>query len=603
MPQRSASATPLPRLVDLNKFPPPLAETQSTLAPILESQVGYQGEDGYFKTLTHNKITKTSLNKSPALEKTISPDLELALRPRPAEFESSTSAPSQAPAFNPPFGNQGGGYEDFEITLAPPPPEITPAPTNESPAPETQYDEQVIMSEIFKSPEFIYAVIATMLENIAHNDPNTFQNKQALKILEELTKESPNQNPLEDILKLSELAKDRKKLDRNFSLVADSIRLIAGAIALSSSIYESSKKVDDSEMGSLNSATEISLIISTATQIIASPITAYNGYQASIVGHFVEELSDAFESVANKLASKLGESNQGCSNPDHKHPKTGQQEGHCDHTHVSHAGASARHLGTVLNVTSMGISASSASYRFINFINKNTVSNLYTSISALIAPIFSITGKTSSAKAAEIRKDEIKEKISKSQEAISKTFDKILDKRIYTKGKLEYLTPPQLVDAIKLALVIIGKEAEEKTEEKRSKSGIKMHAKTLLTYMKDSVYGATYNVVTYFRHANGQTQNFKTKTDLEQQNIEEGTKWDLDLSKIKEKIGLDKMENCNENLKTFLEKNSSSSEPENTGTFRIKRTQEQPSTKVKNPTISGRFGVLSEDLGLWGAPN
>jgi hypothetical protein len=452
-----------------------------------------------------------------------------------------------------------------------------------------------------------------MLENIAHNDPNTFQNKQALKILEELTKESPNQNPLEDILKLSEFAEDRKILDRNYSLVADSIRLIAGAILLSSSIYESSKKADDSEMGRSHSATEISLIISTAAQIIASPITAYNGYQASIVGHFVEELSDAFESVANKLASKLGESNQGCSNPDpnHKHPKTGQQEGHCDHVHVSHAGASARYLGTVLNVTSMGISASSASYRFINFINKNTVSNLYTSISALIAPIFSITGKTSSAKAAEIRKDEIKEKISKSQEAISKTISEtytiILEKvkRTKTNTKRVDVHSPQLVkDAIKLALATIGKEAEEKTMEKRSKSGIKMHAKTLLTYMKDSVYGAPFNVVTYLRHANGQTQNFKTQTDLEQQN-RKGTKWDLDLSKIKAEIGLDKIENCNEILQALLEQNRLSSKPENAGTFGAKGTQElkitvNPSTKVKKPTSSGSFGVLGEELGVWG---
>ena len=360
MPQRNASA--LPKLVR-----PPLAETQSTLTSFklatLESQFGYKGEGGDFKlTPAPHETTQTSLDKSPApdtqvgkqVTTTISLDLKSALRPRPAESESTTSAPIEAATFNPPFENQEIDNENFEITLVPPP-EITPAPTNESPATKTQPDNQVMMSEIFKSPEFIYAVIPTMLENIAHNDPNTFQNKQALKILEELTKESPNQNPLEDILKLSEFAEDRKILDRNYSLVADSIRLIAGTIALSSSIYESSKKVDDSEMESLNSATEISLIISTASQIIASPITAYNGYQASIVGHFVEELSDAFESVANKLASKLGESNQDCSNPDpnHKHPKTGQQEGHCDHVHVSHAGASARHLGTVLNVTSM----------------------------------------------------------------------------------------------------------------------------------------------------------------------------------------------------------------------------------------------------------
>jgi len=90
------------------------------------------------------------------------------VRPQLSKPES-TLAPSQAPALNSPIGNQGGGGdEDFEIT---------PAPTNESPAPEIQYDEQVIMSEIFKSPEFIYAVVATMLENIAHNDPNIFQNK------------------------------------------------------------------------------------------------------------------------------------------------------------------------------------------------------------------------------------------------------------------------------------------------------------------------------------------------------------------------------------------------------------------------------------------
>ena len=278
----------------------------------------------------------------------------------------------------------------------------------------------------------------------------------------------------------------------------------------------------------------------------------------------------------------------------------------CDHTHVSHAGASARHLGTALNVISMGISASSALHRVINFINKNTVGHLYTSISALTAPIFSIAGKASSVKAAEIRKDEIKEKISKSQEAISKIYTTILDKVNKTKTKTKRVDVyfPQFVkDAIKLALVTIGKDAEEKTKEKRSKSGINARAKKLLTPMKDRVYGAPFNVVTYLRHANGQAQNFTTETDLEQNR--KGTKWDLDLSKIKAEIGLDKIESCNERLEAFLKQNSSSSEPENTGTLVAKESQElsskdNPSTKVKKPTISGRFGVLSEDLGLWG---
>jgi len=591
MPQRSASAATLPKLVKLNNFRPPLAKPVLTSASIefatLEAKVGYQEEDGY------SEITQAPPEPDTQVDNQVTIDLKKSVvRPPLTETES---------------------------TLAPPP-EITPAPTNESPAPEIQYyDEQVIMLEIFKSPEFIYAVIAKMLENIEHNDPNIFQNKQALKIHEELTKESPNQNPLAGILKLSEFAEDHKKLDRNYSLVADIIRIIAGAIALSSSIYESSKKVDDSEMGSLNSAAEIFLIISTAAQIIASPITAHKGYQASIGAHLAQELSDSLESIANELSSKLGVSNQGCSNPDpnHKHPKTGQQEGHCDNHVHSHAGASARHLGTVLNVTSMGISASSALYRLMN--NK-TVSNLYTSISAVIAPILSITGKTSSAKAAEIRKDKIKKTISKSEKAINKTFNKILYKKTYTDGKPKYLNPPpQLVkDAIKLALVTIGKEAEEKTMEKRSKSGIKMHAKTLLTFIKDSIYGAPYNVVTYFRHANGQTQNFQTKTDLEQQNIE-GAKWDLDLSKIKEKIGLDKIENCNERLQALLKQiencnerlqallkqNSSSSEPEKPATsgkrMQEPRSEKPPSTKVnKRKREINVFEALMEDLDLSG---
>jgi len=434
------------------------------------------------------------------------------------------------------------------------------------------------ISAILKSPEIIYAVIATMLENIAHNDPNTFQNKQALKILEELTKESANQDLFEDIFKLSEFAKDSKKLDRNFSLVADSIRLTAGAIALSSSIYEFSKKVDDGEMERLNSATQISLIISTATQIIASPITAYKGYQASIVGHFVEELSDAFEIVANKLASKLGESKQNCLDPSHKHTKKDQKEDHCgDHVHVSHAGSSARHLGTGLNVTSMAISASSASYRLINFVNDQTVNKLYTSISALIAPIFSIIGKTSSAKAAEIRKDEIKEKIARSQGGISDTC-------IIFNGTIgDSISQEETQEAIKLALVAIGKEAEEKTKEKRSKSGIKMHTKIVLTYMKDSVYGAPYNLVTYFRHADGQTQNFETQPDLEQQN-REGARWDLDLSKIKEKIGPDRLEQCEKKLEEFFLKKSQPRPRPRTRTMKTRRVQEssEPSSLFSN---------------------
>lgn len=154
------------------------------------------------------------------------------------------------------------------------------------------------ISEIFKSPEFAYAVLATMYANTCHNDQNKFQNDEALKILEKFAEQSPDQDLSENILKLSKFAKDNKKLDRNFSLGADTIRIVAGAIALSASIYESNTKTDDSETRKLNSASEIFQIISFATQIIASPITTNNGYKASFTGHFTDEMADAFKRVS-----------------------------------------------------------------------------------------------------------------------------------------------------------------------------------------------------------------------------------------------------------------------------------------------------------------
>ena len=66
------------------------------------------------------------------------------------------------------------------------------------------------ISEIFKSPEFAYAVLATMYANTCHNDPNKFQNDEALKILEEFAKQSPDHDLSENILKLSKFAKTSK---------------------------------------------------------------------------------------------------------------------------------------------------------------------------------------------------------------------------------------------------------------------------------------------------------------------------------------------------------------------------------------------------------
>jgi hypothetical protein len=72
-------------------------------------------------------------------------------------------------------------------------------------------------------------------------------------------------------------------------------------------------------------------------------------------------------------------------------------------------------------------------------------------------------------------------------------------------------------------------------------------------------------------------QNFTTETDLEQNR--NGTRWDLDLSKIKEKIGADRLENCNEELTAFLSNKDKSSNLTSSNNkrqigFRSKRAKE-----------------------------
>ena len=397
---------------------------------------------------------------------------------------------------------------DFsEITLAPENTpsitlnsEITPAPENKS----EKFSKEI--SEIFKSTEFAYAVLTTMYANTCHNDQNKFQNDEAIKILETFAKQSSDHDLSENILKLSEFAKNNKELDRNFSFVADVIRIVAGAIALGASIYESSAKIDDSEVKKLNSTSEIFNIISFATQIIASPITANSGYKASFTGHFSDEMADAFKRVATLLQNKIDgqeidKSAHNCSILGHEHPKAifskiaehGNDYEH-GHEHIYHAGSTERHFGTFLNVSSMAISA----YRILGELkhlteSNSTLSNINSSILALMAPVLSITGKFSSLVAAEIREKEVVKKISTAKESMSKNFAEIFEK-----AEGAGLSNEDINKALRSELVAVGKIMEEEAEKKRSESGIKMSAKIFLNYMKDSVYGLSHEAIKFF---------------------------------------------------------------------------------------------------------
>jgi hypothetical protein len=414
------------------------------------------------------------------------------------------------------------------------------------------------ISEIFKSPEFAYAVLATMYANTCHNDQNKFQNDEALKILEKFAEQSPDQDLSENILKLSKFAKDNKKLDRNFSLGADTIRIVAGAIALSASIYESSTKTDDSETRKLNSASEIFQIISFATQIIASPITTNNGYKASFTGHFTDEMADAFNRVSTLLRNKIDgqsidQSAHICSNPEHNHPVSKAVHGNdCEHGHVHifHAGSMERHFGSFLNVSSMAMSAS----RFLSELKHLTESNpafinsLNSSILALTAPVLSIIGKFSSLRAAEIREKEVLQKISTAKENMIKDFTKIFEKASKAGDSFTSLiTIEDATKSLKSELVAIGKKMEGEAEKKRSESGIKMSAKIFLNYIKDSVYGLSYETMkTFYAYVPSlwiadssvitQSQDLESQ-DLESQN--KGTRNLRDLEELKKEIGAD----------------------------------------------------------------
>jgi hypothetical protein len=408
------------------------------------------------------------------------------------------------------------------------------------------------ISEIFKSPEFAYAVLATMYANTCHNDQNKFQNDEALKILEKFAEQSPDQDLSENILKLSKFAKDNKKLDRNFSLGADTIRIVAGAIALSASIYESSTKTDDSETRKLNSTSEIFQIISFATQIIASPITTNNGYKASFTGHFTDEMADAFNRVSTSLRNKIDgqsidQSAHICSNPEHNHPVSKAVHGNdCEHGHIHifHAGSMERHFGSFLNVSSMAMSAS----RFLSELKHLTESNpalnsLNSSILALTAPVLSIIGKFSSLRAAEIREKEVLQKISTAKEDMIKDCTKIFEKASKAEDSFTSLiTIEDATKSLKSELVAIGKKMEEEAEKKRSESGIKMSAKIFLNYMKDSVYGLSYETIKIFYACApslwiADSSVITQSKDLESQNKGTGNLRDLD--ELKKEIGPD----------------------------------------------------------------
>ena len=447
------------------------------------------------------------------------------------------------------------------------------------------------ISDIFKSPEFAYAILATMYANTCHNDPNKFQNDEALKILEEFAKQTPDHDLSENILKLSKFAKTSKELDRNFSLVADVIRITAGAIALSTSIYQSSTKDDGNETTRLNSATEIAQYISIATQIIASPITTNNGYKASFTGHFTDEMADAFERVATLLQNKIDrqEINRSLHSCSHNHSGSlirrlnlssakshnqletsfskravPENDYEHNHNHTPHLGSQERHFGTFLNGSSVVMSLCRMLSEFNHHLTKSNplLNNINSSILALTAPVLSIIGKFSSHRAAEIRDKEVCEKISTAKKDIGDNFAKIFNKALEASFINLSISTENAKIALQSELVAIGKKMEEETKKKRSESGIKMSTKIWLNYMKDSVYGISYETIKFFydtvpslwiadSSAITQAQISSPKADLELQ--KKDSELNLkNLDELKKQIGSNRLSECDDALTKFL---------------------------------------------------
>ncbi len=445
------------------------------------------------------------------------------------------------------------------------------------------------ISDIFKSPEFAYVVHAAMLANTHHNDGNKFQNDEALEILEEFAKQSPDHELSENILKLSGFAKNNKERDRNISLVADLIRFIAGVIALNASINESN--TDDSETTKLNSTSEIAGIVSLAIQIIASPISANSGYKASFTGHFTNEMADAFERVATLLQNKIDrqEINRSLHSCSHNHSGSlirrlnlssakshnqletsfskravPENDYEHNHNHTPHLGSQERHFGTFLNGSSVVMSLCRMLSEFNHHLTKSNplLNNINSSILALTAPVLSIIGKFSSHRAAEIRDKEVCEKISTAKKDIGDNFAKIFNKALEASFINLSISTENAKIALQSELVAIGKKMEEETKKKRSESGIKMSTKIWLNYMKDSVYGISYETIKFFydtvpslwiadSSAITQAQISSPKADLELQ--KKDSELNLkNLDELKKQIGSNRLSECDDALTKFL---------------------------------------------------
>jgi hypothetical protein len=141
--------------------------------------------------------------------------------------------------------------------------------------------------------------------------------------------------------------------------------------------------------------------------------------------------------------------------------------------------------------------------RFLSELQHLTRSNpalnsLNSSILSITAPALSIVGKFSSLTAAEIREKEVFQKISTAKKDMSDNFTEIFKKAL----EASFISPSISIEDAKIALqselVAIGKKMEEEAEKKRSESGIKMSTKIFLNYIKDSVYGLSYETMKAF---------------------------------------------------------------------------------------------------------
>ncbi len=337
---------------------------------------------------------------------------------------------------------------------------------------ETLTNDNVI-KKLLGSDEFIFATLATMFANIAHNDHNKFQNEEALKILQKLTSQKGAENFGVAIKEIAKFASEKKTKDRNYSYFFDSLRMITAAGIIASKTANFGEK-DDKHLR--EDAVLYGSIASAAAQLCFSAFTSYHGYQASISGHLAEELTNAYKKTTQHLIEKLTPNLSSDAALTLENSQTEEKT----HHHEKHAGSLPRNAGTVLNISSMGLSAAA---RGIQTANNQDLLGFGSTLAS--APVASMVGKSLSSKAAKIRKEYVEKSIDdQSADLLQALSNQTLS--------------DEFVANLKKNLVELGNSKISSAQEQRDSASVSTNMKNWLkswfNYSKDSLYGVSYNL-------------------------------------------------------------------------------------------------------------